>query len=359
MENGILVSVVIPVFNVKPFLREALDSVLHQTYENLEIIIVDDGSTDGSGEICDEYAKKDRRVTVIHQENSGVSSARNAALDRMTGKFVAFLDPDDAYHPDYVEKMLSAMLREQADLVVCQYTEHGTAGKLRFNDTDKRRPSLEAGLYDRNSVLRALADSEMDVTAGNKLYRRELWETIRYPDGHVYEDVEAGIRILGLCKTTLVLGIPLYMKRDHTKGIMRTYTEKNIRDLRLAYAFFDRYIQAHTPEIFPPEQLKRVQRSRHRLLIYMYIQFSGNPGNKGNPYVGELRRELIASIKETGTCGIRNKAAYCLLCINPWLLRTVFNAYHHIHSLQRKLGRKGTSGGSVYEIQCHHSRLQD
>ena len=94
MGNNELVSVIIPVYNVQPYLREALDSVIHQTYSNLEIIIIDDGSTDGSGRICDEYAEQDQRIKVIHQENKGLSSTRNAGLDRMTGEIVAFLDSD-------------------------------------------------------------------------------------------------------------------------------------------------------------------------------------------------------------------------------------------------------------------------
>ena len=94
--DQIKVSVIIPVYNVEPYIVEALESVIHQTYENLEILVIDDGSTDGSGVICDNYAGKDARICVIHQENKGLSSARNAGLDRMTGDAVAFLDSDDA-----------------------------------------------------------------------------------------------------------------------------------------------------------------------------------------------------------------------------------------------------------------------
>ena len=127
-----LVSVIVPVFNVLPFLREALDSVIHQTYRNLEILIVDDGSTDGSGEVCDEYLI-DPRVRVIHQPHQGLSAARNAALDRMAGalirvkdqvmagEIVAFLDSDDVFFPDAIQTMLSAMQRTDADIVMGGY----------------------------------------------------------------------------------------------------------------------------------------------------------------------------------------------------------------------------------------------
>ncbi len=120
MRNDALISIVIPVYNVRPYLAEALDSVIHQTYANLEILLVDDGSTDGSGEICDEYASKDPRIRVIHQENKGLSASRNAGLDRMRGESVAFLAPDDAFDPCFIEKLAAALNREQADLAMCK-----------------------------------------------------------------------------------------------------------------------------------------------------------------------------------------------------------------------------------------------
>ena len=132
-----LVSVIIPVYNVRPYLNEALDSVLDQSYENLEIIIIDDGSTDGSSELCDEYGKKDARICVIHQDNRGLSAARNAGLDHMTGDLVAFLDSDDAYDPEYILTMLSAMYPQNAafsepvDVVVCKYTVHYSTGEMK------------------------------------------------------------------------------------------------------------------------------------------------------------------------------------------------------------------------------------
>lgn len=115
-----LVSVIIPVYNVRPYLREALDSVINQTYQNLEIIIVDDGSRDGSETICDEY-KADSRVKVIHQRNRGLSSARNTGMDNVTGEIIAFLDPDDVIHPDMINTLVTIMQEQEADIVCCQH----------------------------------------------------------------------------------------------------------------------------------------------------------------------------------------------------------------------------------------------
>ena len=122
MEIGGLVTIIIPVYNTAPYLLEALDSVIQQDYSNLEIIIIDDGSTDGSEKICDIYAEKDSRIRVIHQENKGLSCARNTGLDIMSGDSVAFLDSDDVLHPTYVKTMVAAMCRKKTDLVVCRYS---------------------------------------------------------------------------------------------------------------------------------------------------------------------------------------------------------------------------------------------
>lgn len=106
-----MISVIIPVFNVRPYLVDAIESVLRQTYTDIEVILVDDGSTDGSGEICDKYGKKDNRIQVVHQANEGLSAARNAGLDICRGDLIAFLDPDDIYCQDMLSRMVHPILR--------------------------------------------------------------------------------------------------------------------------------------------------------------------------------------------------------------------------------------------------------
>ena len=125
-----LISVIIPVYNVAPYLREAVDSAINQTYRNLEIIMVDDGSTDGSGDICDEYASRDPRITVIHQKNCGSSSARNAGLDRATGEYIAFLDSDDAYDLSFIRTMIDVAFRENSDIVECLHCQFHTKKRM-------------------------------------------------------------------------------------------------------------------------------------------------------------------------------------------------------------------------------------
>ena len=131
-----LVSVIIPIYNMEAYLARCLDSVLNNTYRNLEIICVDDGSTDGSAEILRAYAEKDSRIVPIFKENGGVSSARNAGLDRMTGEYVTFVDPDDFVHPQYVELLYRALKESGTEIAICGFEtvadENGTSDQPEY-----------------------------------------------------------------------------------------------------------------------------------------------------------------------------------------------------------------------------------
>lgn len=134
-----MISVIVPVYNVEPYLEEAIESVIHQTYTDLEIILVDDGSTDDSGKICDRYQKKDSRIKVVHQENRGLSAARNAGLDICKGEMIAFLDSDDAFCTDMLQKMSDAMLESGADIVECNYAEYKGVHSMNPQKIRKKR----------------------------------------------------------------------------------------------------------------------------------------------------------------------------------------------------------------------------
>ena len=131
------VSIIIPVYNMKDYLEEAIESVISQTYKNIEIIIIDDGSNDGSEKICDDYSRLDSRIKVIHQENKGLSAARNKGLEIMTGDYVAYLDPDDVYHPKMIEMLHDKMINEDVDCVICNFISRRTTKKLEFKSIKK------------------------------------------------------------------------------------------------------------------------------------------------------------------------------------------------------------------------------
>lgn len=340
MISNPLVSVIIPVFNVKLYLTEALNSVISQTYEKLEVIIIDDGSTDGSGEICDEYANNDKRIIVFHQDNKGLSAARNVGLDIMTGEVCAFLDSDDAYENTFVEKLLAVMTRENADLVVCKYTSHKTDGRLVWNG-EPASPTSNAGKYDHVHSLRALADGTINVNVWNKLYRRELWEEIRFPDGHVYEDIDTSFRIFNLCNMISILDDPLYLRRIRSGSITATSSMKNIQDRTIACSHFASFMEMHIPEIFTQIQVRKWRQSTLNRMIFSYVRYTDRKDSDDNFYE-RLRNQIITTGKEAGidTLTYREKVAWYIIRDCPWLLTIVYPVYRPLSQLVYRITGK-------------------
>ena len=331
MKYGSPVSVIIPVFNVRPYLAQALDSVLAQTYGNLDILIIDDGSTDGSAGICDAYAARDGRVRVVHQPHMGLSAARNAGLARMRGEAVAFIDADDAYLPSFAETMVSAMVRERADITVCRFGVCRTTGPL-LSAGQSVRPEIPPGTYDRIGALRALTDQSLNNSVWNKLYLRELWRDIRFPEGHFYEDVDTFFRVLDCCGRVCVLGEKLYLYRKRPESITTTPSPGNLRDRIRAYEHFIGFIRAHIPEIFTPEHLQKPRQVRLTCMIALYLVSSGREDDGSGASGSRLRRRIIAAKKETGLCHLpfRIKAAYRLITVCPGLLKRIYPMYLRI-----------------------------
>lgn len=318
-----LVSVVIPVYNVAPYLREALDSAIHQSYRHLEMIVVDDGSTDGSGKICDEY-KTDSRVQIIHQENQGLSAARNAGLDRMTGEYVVFLDTDDAFHPDFVKQMVGVAVQERLDIVVCRYAVLRTVDRMILKGKEEKAPTINPGRYDRKEALRVMVDGQLNWSVWNKLYRAGLWKSVRFPVGHNYEDIDTTYRIMDRCESIRTLDQILYLHRNRPGSITDTHTMDNLRDRNLALEHLEAFVEAHTPEIFHKKQLEKTRQSRITGMLRQLERF-GNDKNDEH----ELRKEIINSVESIGieSFPIRQKVACMMVRINPTLLKIAYLLY--------------------------------
>ena len=175
------VSVIVPVYNVEAYLRRCVDSLLNQTLQEIEIILVDDGSTDRCGLICDEYARQDDRIFVIHQKNAGLSNARNAGIDQARANYLMFVDSDDWVEPGFCKIPLTIALEQQADLVMFQFR------RIRNGHTKTRNYRISEGIKSEKEALRLLM-SGVGMAAWNKLYQHALFQHHRYPSGKVYED---------------------------------------------------------------------------------------------------------------------------------------------------------------------------
>ena len=195
-----LISVIVPAYNVKPYLERCVNSIINQTYGNLEIILIDDGSTDGTEDLCDILAKQDKRIIVLHKSNGGLSDARNAGLEIATGDFISFIDADDYVELDMYEHMISEMEDEAISLVAVGFIVTDVDGKDNvLAAQEKRKLTKEEALMD------IFESGEMFPSSVNKLYRRFIFEKLRYVKGIVNEDTEIIPKVIDICNFIMVL----------------------------------------------------------------------------------------------------------------------------------------------------------
>ena len=214
-----IVSVIVPAYNVKPYLWECLDSILGQTFADFELILVDDGSTDGTPEECDEYARRDPRVTVIHQANSGPSGARNAGIKIARGQWIAFVDSDDRIHPEYLSTLLSAAIGTGSEVAVC--------GVQRFSDgAPAALEPIHEGVIVRSGRDMCMIMDEYKgyyyTCLWGKVYKRCLFDNVVLPVGTIYEDEFVSFKVMYGCDSVAEVGRVLYGYRDNPTGIINS-----------------------------------------------------------------------------------------------------------------------------------------
>ena len=337
------VSVVIPVYNVLPYLREALDSVIHQTYQDLEILIIDDGSADGCGRICDAYAEKDGRIKVVHQKNKGLSGARNAGLNLMTGEMAAMIDADDACDITFIEELASALEREQADLALCKYTVHSTAGKMNRGKKDIPEPRMRAGTYERADMLRALSDRTANLSVWNKLYRRELWKEIRFLDGHVCEDHETAYLTASKCGRAVVLDAPLYYYRKRPGSITAAASWKFLCDQFFAASRVEKFAKENLSDQLSREDTLKIRQTCLDSMMDAYARLNKAAAPSDRRKEEEkMRRRIIRAAEEIGpeNCQIRTRAGYHMIRFCPGLFRLLYPAYLPVRFFVHRLTGK-------------------
>lgn len=200
------ISVIVTVYNIGGYLERAVDSILQQTYKNLEVLLIDDGSTDASGALCDRYAQKDSRVKVVHQKNGGAYAARNTGLSCATGEYLTFVDGDDWIDACMYEMLMSAMRQQDADLAVCRYRK--IFGERQEDDSTKK-----AAVFEGQEILEKYLEEDdnwlIQTAPWNKLYRRSLIGNITFP-ASIYEDMLYTIRLLNQPARSVYLDTAYY-----------------------------------------------------------------------------------------------------------------------------------------------------
>lgn len=308
-----LISVIVPVYQVEDYLKRCVDSITKQTYENLEIILVDDGSPDRCGEMCEAYAKQDSRIRVLHQKNGGLSAARNAGIEAANGSFLAFVDSDDFIAGDFIEALYKALISTNSDISQCKY-EYVTGDLI----TKAKEPG-KIRILSGKQMLVEMYDYEgaYNVVAWNKLYKRSLFQKIRYPNGKIHEDEATSYRLFYEAEKVAFLDRYLYGYFTSPSSITRNEFKRN----RLDWAWaLERRMEFYR---------EKEERELLRLTIKAYMDGVIALYKNCRIYLAdskteqkELFKKVKAAKKELGQCGgvsLRTSLGYSLFIAFPSL----------------------------------------
>lgn len=267
-----LISVVIPVYNVEQYIHQCIDSVIEQTYKNIEIIIVDDGSEDRSGKICDEYAKKDERIKVIHQNNRGLSGARTAGQEIAQGKYITFIDSDDWIDIDMLEILYKAINKYNGDISCIGFFAFYEDGI--FEKITKVR---EVKILNNVEALECyLFDEYITPCVWGKLWKRKLWKEIRCPEGKLFEDQYTTYKLLDMADKIILIPRAKYYYRKRANSIGHMEFNKRTYDLYYGVQEEYTYITQKYPQIKETLAIGRIKWE----IVFINMMFSSKKTDK-------------------------------------------------------------------------------
>jgi glycosyltransferase involved in cell wall biosynthesis len=310
-----LITVIIPVYRVEAYLERCVDSVLKQTFRNTEIILVDDGSPDACPALCDAYARRDDRVRVIHQENQGLSGARNAGIEKAAGQYLAFVDSDDYLAPEFLERLYQACVETDSDMSVCRW-------EYVKGEAIPEKGGGETRVFTGRQMLGNLytADGAYFVVAWNKLYRRELFEGIRYPLGVIHEDEATTYRIYDKVQRAAYVDSSLYGYFVTPSSITRGFNPKRVDWVRAV---------AERVDFFEERGYKELMVSALQALadgsidIYFGLRDHLPDSGREQEWIRGLIKQGLKRVKGYGRFPLRTEVGYRLFLACPSVYRKV------------------------------------
>ena len=319
-----LISVIIPVCNVAPWLSESLDSVIHQTYGRLEIMLIDDGSTDGSRVICDEYGQNDQRIKVVHRGHNGLSAARNAGLDRATGEIIVFLDADDVMVPNAIECVAKLMEEKASTSIIIFGSED--------YDTGKALSAPAEGTYDRIAALRSMT-TRLGITGAiwTKAFRAHALQDIRFMEGHNYVDIPLFFRVRDRCSSACVISKRLVRYRKRAGSITASNTPGNINDCLEQKRWLYEYCLKYNTDSCLDDVIKTLELGRINSMLCIYSTLYENKDSEAERVKISLRKELLRDIQGLN---LRSKLAVALFQISPMLFVMLYRASHAVRRMK-------------------------
>lgn len=324
MKMNPLISIIVPIYNVELYLEKCIDSIIAQDYTPLEIILVDDGATDRSGEICDKYAKRYENITVLHKKNGGLSSARNAGMEIMQGEYVCFIDSDDSIAPNMISTLYNDIYANNADISCISFLSIFPDRKVKNTELTRilvlsKKAALDCFLF----------NGYLTPCACGKLYKRELWENIKFPEGRLFEDQLTIYKVLDLAEKVVFNPEPkyFYLKREgsigHSKFNKKTY------DLYQAINEEYDFIVGKYPELKANMSVAKI--TWELVFINMMIQSDKRWHDKDLiKRSRKFARENIFSVFRCPYINLTRK-------IQISLFAYIFNTYQNLYSIYKKI----------------------
>lgn len=306
------ISIIVPIYKVEGYLHRCVDSILAQTYRDFELILVDDGSPDNCGTICDQYAARDVRVRVIHKENGGLSDARNAGLLVAQGDYIAFVDSDDWLMPNYLQYLLDTLCEQNADICECGIVR--TDGSESISESEM----TEASVFDTQTALRLLIGDEVfHQYVWNKLYRREVIGDIAFAKGKTNEDEFWTYQVFGNAKKAARIDTPLYMYFQRSDSIMgQGYSLKRLDALEAKVQRLH-YMDTHFPELHSLAKVNLFGSCIYAGQMSL-LHLSGEQRVTAKSKINAIVHECAISLKECISVEGNNKAWYTLALLSFW-----------------------------------------
>ena len=312
-----LISIIVPIYNVEPYIRNCVESILGQTYKNIEIILVDDGSTDNCGNICDEYRSKDKRIKVIHKNNGGLSSARNAGIDIGSGEYLGFVDSDDWIESDMYESLYNAIIMHKADMSICgRYVVRGSRITA-MSDTE-----IPEVLTRREALSKLLSDKcrSMQHFAWDKLYKKKLFDNIRYPQGKYYEDIFITYKLFSKSNKIVDIKSPKYyylLRDDSITGSMTANKRYDYYKAKIQFLEYVKNLEPLLGDMCDRQLFNNLQICINDMLLLDYGK---------NNYVMQIN-EMIEKIKEHYFCLKNSNQVRLKQKLSLMFIANYFNLY--------------------------------
>ncbi|WP_342985836.1 glycosyltransferase family 2 protein [Clostridium saudiense] len=322
-----LISIIIPIYNMEKYLDKCINSVINQTYKNIEILLINDGSTDSSIEICNRYKLRDKRIKVINTDNRGVAEARNIGIELAKGDFIGFVDSDDYIELNMFEKLFDLVNKNQCDMAICGYFIEDERNRIiKVGD-----PKNEVNIFNTEEAMKALINNGNYTSFPvDKLYRKSLFNDIKYPKGKIYEDADTTYKLIHKCKRVIYDPEPLYHYVQRSNSISHSFRPEMMYRLEIDKNLTE-FIKVNYPmlikDVYPIWYRTNIQ-----LLISMYL--SKYEDDELYKYIiDNIRKNIVYILKERNIINYKEKIIAVSSCISFNMMKEVLyiiNKVRHI-----------------------------